>query len=79
MYEWLRDIMVERLRLPADGVRPEATADEAGLDSLAVTELVLIVQDELGVTLDEDRLYALRTVGDVAAFLERHVQPSTTR
>ncbi|MFJ8587961.1 acyl carrier protein [Streptomyces sp. NPDC093595] len=75
MYEWLRETMVGRLQLPAEHIRPEATAEEAGLDSLAVTELVLIVQDELGVTVDEDRLYGMRTVGDIADFLAQHTQP----
>jgi acyl carrier protein len=78
VYEWLRDTMVERLRLPAEAIRPEAMADEAGPDSLAVTELVLLVQDALGVSVDEGLMYALRTVGDIAAFLERHV-PSSAR
>ncbi|GAB2898715.1 acyl carrier protein [Streptomyces hainanensis] len=75
MYEWLRDTMVGRLQLPAAGVRPEATPEEAGLDSLAVTELVLIARQELGLELDEDELYGLRTVAEVAEFLRRRTEP----
>jgi acyl carrier protein len=43
-----------------------------GLDSLAVTELVLIAKDDLGITVDEDELHGLRTVGDMADFLTAH-------
>ncbi|KPI00930.1 acyl carrier protein familyprotein [Actinobacteria bacterium OK074] len=72
MYEWLRNVLVERLQLPAAAVTPGATAEAAGLDSLAVTELVLIAKDELGITVDEDELHGLRTVGDMADLLTAH-------
>lgn len=70
MYEWLHKTLVTRLNLPQGGITPQATPEEAGLDSLAVTELVMVLKDELGVTVDEDELYELRTIGDIAAFLE---------
>ncbi|MFJ8649706.1 acyl carrier protein [Streptomyces sp. NPDC093546] len=75
MYEWLRETMAGTLHLPVDLIRPDATVEEVGLDSLAVTELVLIAQDELGISVDESRLTGLRTVGDIADFLQRHAQP----
>ncbi|GHE93651.1 acyl carrier protein [Streptomyces fumanus] len=76
MYEWLRDTLVERLKLPADAVRPDAPAEAAGLDSLAVTELVMIAQEELGLDADEDELAGLGTIGEVAAYLESRRQPA---
>jgi acyl carrier protein len=76
MYEWLRDTLVDRLKLPADAVRPDACADDAGLDSLAVTELVMIAQEELGLSVDEDELAGLGTIGEVAAYLESRRQPA---
>ncbi|MEU2653987.1 acyl carrier protein [Streptomyces sp. NPDC007325] len=79
MYEWLRDTLVEKLRLPEDVVTPEATVDAAGLDSLAVTELSMIVQEEFGVAVDEDELAACATVGEVAALLDRRCPQSAAR
>ncbi|MFE9043686.1 acyl carrier protein [Streptomyces sp. NPDC012421] len=79
MYEWLRDTLVEKLRLPEDVVTPEATVDAAGLDSLAVTELSMIVQEEFGVAVDEDELAACATVGEVAALLDQRCPQSAAR
>ncbi|MFG2880584.1 acyl carrier protein [Streptomyces sp. NPDC048337] len=72
-YAWLRETMIETLRLPAEDIHPGATGDEAGLDSLAVTELVLIVHERWGIALDEDELYALGTVGEIAAYVAERV------
>ncbi|MFE3072538.1 acyl carrier protein [Streptomyces sp. NPDC059247] len=79
MYEWLRETLVDRLRLPADAVTAGATLDEAGLDSLAVTELVMIVQEEWGVVVDEDELAACATVDAVAALVEQGRQQHAAR
>ncbi|MEU1536181.1 acyl carrier protein [Streptomyces fagopyri] len=75
MYEWLRDTLVDRLKLPSDAVRADAERDEAGIDSLAVTELAMIVQETFGFAVDEDEIAACATVGDVAALLEQRHQP----
>jgi len=79
MYEWLRETLLDKLRLPADAVNPDATPDEAGLDSLAVTELAMIVQDQWGITVDEDELAACATVGEVALLLEQRRQQPAVR
>ncbi|APE22540.1 MULTISPECIES: acyl carrier protein [Streptomyces] len=79
MYEWLRETLVDRLRLPEDAVTAQATADAAGLDSLAVTELSMIVQEEWGVAVDEDELAACATVGEVATLLEQRCQQPAAR
>ncbi|MCZ0983043.1 acyl carrier protein [Streptomyces diastatochromogenes] len=79
MYEWLRETLVDRLKLPADAVTAEATLDEAGVDSLAVTELAMIAQEERGVVVDEDELAACPTVGAVAELLEQRRQQPVAR
>ncbi|MFB7515476.1 acyl carrier protein [Streptomyces sp. NPDC056144] len=79
MYEWLRETLVNRLGLPADAVRAEATPEEAGLDSLSVTELSMVAQEEWGVVVHEDDLAACATVGAMATLLEEHQQRTAAR
>lgn len=79
MYEWLRATLVDKLRLPEDAVTAEATSDAAGIDSLAVTELSMIVQEEWGVEIHEDELAACATVGEVATLLEQRCPQTTTQ
>jgi acyl carrier protein len=44
-----------------------------GLDSLAVMEVVADVEDKFGLTIDDDDLRALLTVGDVAGSIEQRL------
>jgi acyl carrier protein len=65
-YDALKAILVEQLRVPAVVVTPEATKDDLDLDSLAVAELVAILQEERGLNLDEGEIAGAGTVQDIA-------------
>lgn len=65
----LRQILCEQLKISEEIVRLESTFDDLSLDSLASTELILIVEDTFGITIDQMEFAALRTYGDVV----RHV------
>ena len=67
-YEELREILIS-LGLPEDEIRPEATREDAGLDSLAVVELALVLRREKGLAVSEDELAATSTVAEVAALV----------
>jgi acyl carrier protein len=55
------------------GDRTELVA-HLGLDSLAVMEVVADVEDKFGLTIEDDDLRALVTVGDVATAIETRLQ-----
>lgn len=48
-------------------------AGDLSLDSLELMEILATVEDRLGVRVPDAMLPELRTVGDVAAALERHL------
>jgi acyl carrier protein len=54
MYDLLVELLTEHLGVPADEVRPEATLEDLEVDSLALVELVVVIEDKLGVALDFD-------------------------
>jgi acyl carrier protein len=62
---------------PADGPRelnPSSSfADDLGLDSLALVQLVLGIEERFGVRVPDADVPALRTVGDAVAYVERHL------
>jgi acyl carrier protein len=70
MYEQLKAIMVEVLLLDAEGVRPDASREAAGLDSLAVVELSMVLSQRLGIDISDDELLELNTVADIAALMQ---------
>ena len=61
------------------GVEPERVthvarfAEDLEADSLALVELVMAFEDEFGITVDEDELDAVKTVGDAVDMILRNV------
>jgi acyl carrier protein len=61
----LRSAAVDVLQVEADKVVESASfAEDLEADSLDLVELVMQLEDSLGVTIDEDDLAEVRTVGD---------------
>lgn len=69
MYEILKTIMVENLLLDADGVHPDASREDVGLDSLAVVELSLALRKRYGIHITDEELLDLETVADIAELM----------
>ncbi|WP_295857671.1 acyl carrier protein [uncultured Oscillibacter sp.] len=72
-FEQVRDVIVETLACEADQVTMEARlAEDLGADSLASVELVMALEEATGVTISDDELPNLKTVGDIVNYLEAH-------
>ncbi|MEM7353729.1 MAG: acyl carrier protein [Acidobacteriota bacterium] len=57
--------------LKAEDVRPETSLrDELDLSSMQALTLVMDVEDEFGITVEDDELESLRTVGDILTLLD---------
>ncbi|MBQ1934975.1 MAG: acyl carrier protein [Clostridia bacterium] len=71
MFEKLKEILISELQIEEDLITPDASlASDLGVNSLELAELVLTVEDQLGVEINEDDLHKFITVGDVAKYLE---------
>jgi acyl carrier protein len=58
--------IAELADLPADRVDPNATlADDLGLDSISVAELMTMARTRLGIVVDDDAVGGSMTVRDV--------------
>ena len=75
MYEILSGILVEDLHLNARDVGPDATCEDAGLDSLAMVELSMILQKRLNMQIGDDELLATKRVADIVHMMEAQVSP----
>ncbi|MBO5339125.1 MAG: acyl carrier protein [Clostridia bacterium] len=71
MFERLKNILVEELSLNPDDVTLSAElANDLGVNSLELADLVLVCEDEFGVEFNEDDIHKFITVGDVVEYLE---------
>ncbi|MCQ8771905.1 acyl carrier protein [Streptomyces telluris] len=66
-------ILTGKAGLPPGPVTPEATLTEAGVDSMAVAVLAMVIEDEYGLVITEADLSANSTVADLAALIGRHL------
>ncbi|MBQ2736448.1 MAG: acyl carrier protein [Clostridia bacterium] len=75
MFEKLRDILVEELSIEADAITMEAElANDLGINSLELADLVLLCEDTFGVEFDENDMHKFITVGDVVEFLNANAK-----
>jgi acyl carrier protein len=59
----LREILVTDLQLNPQALHPESRLEDAGLDSLALVDLSVQLQERLNVEIGEDELSSVTTVG----------------
>ncbi|WP_121745111.1 acyl carrier protein [Streptomyces sp. E2N166] len=69
-YDTFRSILSSAFRIPEDEIRPDLTLEQLDLDSLALTELVLIVHERFGVKIDSAYASRSTTVAQVVAHLD---------
>ncbi len=75
MFERLKNILVEELSLNPDDVTMESElANDLGVNSLELADLVLVCEDEFGVEFNEEDIHKFITVGDVVEYLEENAK-----
>ncbi|MDK1473908.1 acyl carrier protein [Streptomyces sp. 549] len=69
-YDALRSVLTSSLRVPDDAIHSEATLEQLGLDSMALTEMVLILHERFAVKISSEYAALGRTVTEVADHLD---------
>lgn len=67
-FETIARIVADRTGCDVSAVKPESTFSELGIDSLDSVELLMNLEDALGIEIELDQPVA--TVGDLDAFLQ---------
>lgn len=68
--ERVKKIVVEQLNVEAEEVTMEAgIKEDLGADSLDVVDLIMQLEDEFGITIEEDQAEKINTVGDIVNFI----------
>ncbi|MGW5868978.1 acyl carrier protein [Streptomyces sp. NPDC055239] len=65
----LKELLVTRLRVPAELIGPDVTFEDLELDSLALVEFLTVVEDELGLCVAEEDVAAHFTVAQAVEAL----------
>jgi acyl carrier protein len=65
----IKDLAAKEFPIDAGGLDPAAPLDALGIDSLSFIEFMFKVEEEFGVSVSDEDLKSIRTLGD----LEHHV------
>jgi acyl carrier protein len=67
----IKDIIVEQLGVDPEKVKTEASfIDDLGADSLDIVELVMAMEEEFDLEIPDEDAEKMKTVGDVANYLQ---------
>ena len=71
MFEKIQSYLANQLDISPDDITPETTFESLGVDSLDTVEMVMDLEQELGVELEIEEKIA--TVGELVDFVESKV------
>ena len=71
----VRDIIVEKLGVNEEEVKPEASfTNDLGADSLDTVELIMEFEKEFGISIPDDKAEKISTVGDAISYIEENAK-----
>ena len=71
MYEKFVELLVEELQVDRDDIKMDAElANDLGINSLELADLILLCEEKFGVEIKDDDIHKFITVADVVAYLE---------
>lgn len=77
IFDKLKDIIAEQLGVDAEEVTTEANIqDDLGADSLDVVELITTIEDEFDISIPDEAVEEIKTVGDIANYIEKNSEES---
>lgn len=68
MFEKISEYLAKQLDVSIDSITEETTFETLGVDSLDIVEMVMDLEESLGIELELDD--KITTVGELAAFVE---------
>ena len=73
-FEELKEVFVDTLNCDADKVTMEASlTEDLQADSLDAVELNMAFEDKFGITIADEDLGKLKTVGDIYNYITAHI------
>ena len=71
-FETIAKVIADRMDISVNDIKPESTFADLKIDSLDTVEMVMTLEDELGVELDLDQ--PVTTVDDLDRFIQSKIQ-----
>jgi len=74
MFEKIKKILVDQLSVSEDKITMEANiVEDLEADSLTVMQIIMELEEEFGMTVEDEDVNKLHTVGDIVKYCEEKV------
>ena len=74
MVEKIKEILAKQLRVDINTLTDETNiVEDIGADSLDVVEMLMLIEESFGITVPDEDVAQLKTVGDVAHYVEQKI------
>ena len=69
-FETVKNMIAEQLKVNPAEIKPESRLmEDLKADSANIMVLIMDMEDRFGITVEDDQIMKLKTVGDVAAYV----------
>lgn len=73
VFEKVRDMIAAQLQVNSADIRPESRlVEDLKADSANIMVMILELETEFGLEVEDEVILNLKTVGDVAEYIEKH-------
>ena len=74
MIEKIIELLAKQFRIDAATINEETNiVEDLGADSLEIVDMLMALEENFGITVSDEEALTLKTVKDVAEFIERKV------
>lgn len=74
-FDKIKSIISDELNIDQSKITKEANIrEDLGADSLDAVEVIMALEDEFGITIDDDTAQNFKTVGDLVDYVEKNAQ-----
>ena len=75
VFERIKDIISEQLNIDSTKITLEANLkDDLGADSLDAVEVIMALEDEFGITIDDETAQGFKLVKDLVVYIEENAK-----
>lgn len=69
----IKEMIAKELKADVSAIKPEMRlVEDLKADSANIMVLIMDVEDRYGITVEDDQIMKLKTVGDVVRYIEEH-------
>ena len=73
MFDTIKNMIAQQLKVDAAGITRETRlVEDLKADSANIMVMIMDLEDQFGITVEDDQIMKMKTVGDVVDYIEAH-------